>query len=37
MKTSLVKFTELHTLGVDGSYTQRDVIALAKAISGVGY
>lgn len=27
---------ELHTLGVDGSYNQRDVIALAKAISGWG-
>ncbi|CDT94639.1 conserved hypothetical protein [Vibrio coralliirubri] len=27
---------ELHTLGVDGSYTQQDVIALAKAISGWG-
>ncbi|MEO6271093.1 MAG: DUF1800 domain-containing protein [Lautropia sp.] len=25
---------ELHTLGVDGGYTQRDVIELAKAISG---
>ncbi|MCY9824559.1 DUF1800 domain-containing protein [Vibrio chagasii] len=27
---------ELHTLGVDGFYTQQDVIALAKAISGWG-
>jgi uncharacterized protein (DUF1800 family) len=25
---------ELHTLGVDGGYTQRDVIELARAISG---
>ena len=25
---------ELHTLGVDSSYTQQDVIELAKAISG---
>ncbi len=27
---------ELHTLGVDSSYNQQDVIALAKAISGWG-
>lgn len=27
---------ELHTLGVNGSYTQQDVIALAKSISGWG-
>ena len=27
---------ELHTLGVDGGYTQQDVIALAKILSGWG-
>lgn len=27
---------ELHTLGVDGGYTQQDVIALAKILTGLG-
>jgi len=27
---------ELHTLGVDGGYTQADVIALAKVLTGLG-
>ncbi len=28
---------ELHTLGVDGGYTQQDVIALARILTGWGY
>lgn len=28
---------ELHTLGVDGGYTQQDVIALAKILTGWGF
>ncbi|MEH2318502.1 DUF1800 domain-containing protein [Nostoc sp.] len=28
---------ELHTLGVDGGYTQQDVIALARILSGWGF
>lgn len=28
---------ELHTLGVDGGYTQQDVVALAKILTGWGY
>jgi uncharacterized protein (DUF1800 family) len=28
---------ELHTLGVDGGYTQQDVITLAKILTGWGY
>jgi uncharacterized protein (DUF1800 family) len=28
---------ELHTLGVDGGYSQQDVIALAKILTGWGY
>lgn len=28
---------ELHTLGVDGGYTQKDVIELARILTGLGY
>jgi uncharacterized protein (DUF1800 family) len=28
---------ELHTLGVDGGYTQKDVVALAKILTGWGF
>ena len=28
---------ELHTLGVDGGYSQKDVVSLAKVLTGWGY
>jgi uncharacterized protein (DUF1800 family) len=28
---------ELHTLGVDGGYTQQDVVALARVLTGLGF
>ncbi len=30
------KLLELHTLGVDGGYSQRDVQELARILTGVG-